>query len=189
MNPSRQPNIIFSMTVYTKKTTDGGENILTIGKLDLVNLAGNDHLENANDDANEPKFLMPMMMMAVLTNLCWHSKMPSRCWENVISGIEWTWINLVVLKIFWFRESSTLTCLLRDSLGGGTKTSIITTIAPTSALKKSKPTLDIALKAMKVVNHPINPKRTKDDPYLFLPANRGQCTTPVIHCHVHVLKL
>ena len=34
------------------------------------------------------KILMPMMMMAVLTNLCWHSKMPSRCWENVISGIE-----------------------------------------------------------------------------------------------------
>ena len=101
MNHSRQPNIIFSMTVYTKKTTDGGENILTIGKLDLVNLAGNDHLENANDDANVPKFLMPMMMMAVLTNLCWHSKMPSRCWENVISGIEWTWINLVVLKKNW----------------------------------------------------------------------------------------
>ena len=45
MNHSRQPNIIFSMTVYTKKNTDGGENILTIGKLDLVNLAGNDHLE------------------------------------------------------------------------------------------------------------------------------------------------
>ena len=45
MNHSRQPNIIFSMTVYTKKNTDGGENILTIGKLHLVNLAGNDHLE------------------------------------------------------------------------------------------------------------------------------------------------
>ena len=106
--------------------------------------------------------------------------MPSRRWENVkISGIKWTWINLVVLKIFWFRESNTLTCLLRDSLGGGTKTSIITTIAPTSALKKSKPTLDIALKAMKVVNHPINPKRTKDDPYLFLPETVGNVPRPL----------
>lgn len=140
---SSRSHSVFSITIHLKETTLEGEELIKIGKLNLVDLAGSENIgrsgavdKRAREAGNINQSLLTLGR--VITALV--EKRPH----------------------IPYRESK-LTRILADSLGGGTKTSIIATISPASMnYEETVSTLEYANRAKSILNKPeVNQKLTK----------------------------
>ncbi|GAB2274291.1 Kinesin-like protein KIN-5D [Dionaea muscipula] len=140
---SSRSHSIFSITIHIKECTPEGEEMIKCGKLNLVDLAGSENIsrsgarEGRAREAGEINKSL-LTLGRVINSLVEHAgHVP-------------------------YRESK-LTRLLRDSLGGKTKTCIIATISPSiHCLEETLNTLDYAHRAKNIKNRPeINQKMMK----------------------------
>ncbi|KAL5765965.1 hypothetical protein ACOSP7_016582 [Xanthoceras sorbifolium] len=140
---SSRSHSIFSITIHIKECTPEGEEMIKCGKLNLVDLAGSENIsrsgarEGRAREAGEINKSL-LTLGRVINALVEHSgHVPYR--------------------------DSKLTRLLRDSLGGKTKTCIIATISPSiHCLEETLSTLDYAHRAKNIKNKPeINQKMMK----------------------------
>ncbi|KAL9416085.1 hypothetical protein AB3S75_039307 [Citrus x aurantiifolia] len=140
---SSRSHSIFSITIHIKECTPEGEEMIKCGKLNLVDLAGSENIsrsgarEGRAREAGEINKSL-LTLGRVINALVEHSgHVPYR--------------------------DSKLTRLLRDSLGGKTKTCIIATVSPSiHCLEETLSTLDYAHRAKNIKNKPeINQKMMK----------------------------
>ncbi|WOG91218.1 hypothetical protein DCAR_0310466 [Daucus carota subsp. sativus] len=132
---SSRSHSVFTITVYVKEATVGGEELIKCGKLNLVDLAGSENISRSGSresrarEAGEINKSL-LTLGRVINALVEHSAhVPYR--------------------------DSKLTRLLRDSLGGKTKTCIIATISPSAhCLDETLSTLDYAHRAKNIKNKP-----------------------------------
>ncbi|KAK7345653.1 hypothetical protein VNO77_16261 [Canavalia gladiata] len=132
---SSRSHSVFTITVYVKETVIGDEELIKCGKLNLVDLAGSENIlrsgarEGRAREAGEINKSL-LTLGRVINALVEHSAhIPYR--------------------------DSKLTRILRDSLGGKTKTCIIATISPSSyCLEETLSTLDYASRAKNIKNRP-----------------------------------
>lgn len=126
---------IFTITVYIKETTSNGKDVLRVGKLNLVDLAGSENSKRAGSENNR-KTESGSINKSLLTL--------GRVIQSLVKNE----------KHIPYRESK-LTCILKDSLGGHTKTYMIATIAPGQQFPEDiKSTLDYASLAKDISNKP-----------------------------------
>ncbi|CAM0911628.1 unnamed protein product [Alopecurus aequalis] len=144
---SSRSHSLFSITIHIKEATPEGEELIKCGKLNLVDLAGSEnisrsgarevhHTGRAREAGEINKSLLTLGR--VITALVEH------------------------LGHVPYRDSK-LTRLLRDSLGGRTKTCIIATVSPSvHCLEETLSTLDYAHRAKSIKNRPeVNQKMMK----------------------------
>ncbi|XP_047976646.1 kinesin-like protein KIN-5D [Salvia hispanica] len=140
---SSRSHSVFSITIHIKECTPEGEEMIKCGKLNLVDLAGSENIsrsgarEGRAREAGEINKSL-LTLGRVINALVEHSgHIPYR--------------------------DSKLTRLLRDSLGGKTKTCIIATISPSiHCLEETLSTLDYAHRAKNIKNKPeVNQKMMK----------------------------
>ncbi|KAF5744663.1 kinesin-related protein [Tripterygium wilfordii] len=140
---SSRSHSIFSITIHNKEFTPEGEEMIKCGKLNLVDLAGSENIsrsgarEGRAREAGEINKSL-LTLGRVINALVEHSgHVPYR--------------------------DSKLTRLLRDSLGGKTKTCIIATVSPSiHCLEETLSTLDYANRAKNIKNKPeVNQKMMK----------------------------
>ncbi|KAM0999623.1 hypothetical protein ACFX15_006112 [Malus domestica] len=140
---SSRSHSIFSITIHIKECTPEGEEMIKCGKLNLVDLAGSENIsrsgarEGRAREAGEINKSL-LTLGRVINALVEHSgHVPYR--------------------------DSKLTRLLRDSLGGKTKTCIIATVSPSiHCLEETLNTLDYAHRAKNIKNKPeVNQKMMK----------------------------
>ncbi|WOL08474.1 kinesin-like protein KIN-5A [Canna indica] len=140
---SSRSHSIFSITIHIKECTPEGEEMIKCGKLNLVDLAGSENISRSgarDGRAREAGEINKSLLTLgrVINALVEHSgHIPYR--------------------------DSKLTRLLRDSLGGKTKTCIIATISPSiHCLEETLSTLDYAHRAKNIKNKPeVNQKMLK----------------------------
>nr|XP_009409541.1 PREDICTED: kinesin-like protein KIN-5A [Musa acuminata subsp. malaccensis] len=140
---SSRSHSIFSITIHIKECTPEGEEMIKCGKLNLVDLAGSENISRSgarDGRAREAGEINKSLLTLgrVINALVEHSgHIPYR--------------------------DSKLTRLLRDSLGGKTKTCIIATISPSIyCLEETLSTLDYAHRAKNIKNKPeVNQKMLK----------------------------
>ncbi|KAH7671364.1 Plus-end-directed kinesin ATPase protein [Dioscorea alata] len=140
---SSRSHSLFSITIHIKEATPEGEELIKCGKLNLVDLAGSENItrsgarEGRAREAGEINKSL-LTLGRVITALVEH------------------------LGHIPYRDSK-LTRLLRDSLGGRTKTCIIATVSPSvHCLEETLSTLDYAHRAKNIKNRPeINQKMMK----------------------------
>ncbi|KAH0465326.1 hypothetical protein IEQ34_005429 [Dendrobium chrysotoxum] len=140
---SSRSHSIFSIIIHIKEVTPEGEELIKIGKLNLVDLAGSENISRSG--AREGRAREAGEINKSLLTL-----------GRVINAL------VEHIGHIPYRESK-LTRLLRDSLGGKTKTCIIATISPSiQCLEETLSTLDYAHRAKNIKNKPeINQKMTK----------------------------
>ncbi|XP_042464696.1 kinesin-like protein KIN-5A [Zingiber officinale] len=140
---SSRSHSIFSITIHIKEITPEGEEMIKSGKLNLVDLAGSENISRSgarDGRAREAGEINKSLLTLgrVINALVEHSgHIPYR--------------------------DSKLTRLLRDSLGGKTKTCIIATVSPSIlCLEETLSTLDYAHRAKNIKNKPeVNQKMMK----------------------------
>ncbi|PWA73788.1 kinesin motor domain-containing protein [Artemisia annua] len=140
---SNRSHSLFTITIQIKEHSSDGVEVTKCGKLNLVDLAGSENIlrsgareERAREAGEINKSLLTLGR--VINALVEHSgHVPYR--------------------------DSKLTRLLRDSLGGKTKTCIIATVSPSiNSLEETQSTLDYAYRAKSIKNRPeVNHKVTK----------------------------
>ncbi|KAJ6904831.1 kinesin-like protein KIN-5D [Populus alba x Populus x berolinensis] len=140
---SSRSHSIFSITIHIKECTPEGEEMIKCGKLNLVDLAGSENISRSG--AREGRAREAGEINKSLLTL-----------GRVIN-------TLVERSGHIPYRDSKLTRLLRDSLGGKTKTCIIATISPSiQSLEETLSTLDYAHRAKNIKNKPeINQKMMK----------------------------
>ncbi|KAL7618898.1 hypothetical protein Lser_V15G02121 [Lactuca serriola] len=140
---SNRSHSLFTITIQIKEISSIGEEVIKCGKLNLVDLAGSENIlrsgarEGRAREAGEINKSL-LTLGRVINALVDHSgHVPYR--------------------------DSKLTRLLRDSLGGKTKTCIIATVSSSiHSLEETQNTLDYAYKAKSIKNRPeVNHKVTK----------------------------
>ncbi|RZC78603.1 hypothetical protein C5167_002796 [Papaver somniferum] len=134
---------LFSITIHIKETTPEGEELIKCGKLNLVDLAGSENI--CRSGAREGRAREAGEINKSLLTL-----------GRVINAL------VEHLGHIPYRDSK-LTRLLRDSLGGRTKTCIIATVSPAvHCLEETLSTLDYAHRAKNIKNKPeVNQKMMK----------------------------
>lgn len=140
---SSRSHSIFTITIHIKEGTIGDEELIKCGKLNLVDLAGSENINRSG--AREARAREAGEINKSLLTL-----------GRVINA-------LVEHSVHVPYRDSKLTRLLRDSLGGKTKTCIIATISPSAqCLEETLSTLDYASRAKSIKNKPeANQKVTK----------------------------
>ncbi|URD89170.1 KISc [Musa troglodytarum] len=140
---SSRSHSLFSITIHIKEATPEGEELIKCGKLNLVDLAGSENISRSgarDGRAREAGEINKSLLTLgrVITALVEH------------------------LGHVPYRDSK-LTRLLRDSLGGRTKTCIIATVSPSvHCLEETLSTLDYAHRAKNIKNRPeVNQKLMK----------------------------
>lgn len=132
---SSRSHTVFTITVQIKRPGGGGEDFISLGKLNLVDLAGSENIQRSGAE-NKRAAEAGLINKSLLT----------------LGRV----INALVDKSAHipYRESK-LTRLLQDSLGGRTKTCIIATVSPAkSNLEETISTLDYAFRAKNIRNKP-----------------------------------
>ncbi|XP_010253301.1 PREDICTED: kinesin-like protein KIN-5B isoform X2 [Nelumbo nucifera] len=140
---SSRSHSVFSITIHVKEATVGDEELIKCGKLNLVDLAGSENISRSG--AREVRAREAGEINKSLLTL-----------GRVINA-------LVEHSAHVPYRDSKLTRLLRDSLGGKTKTCIIATISPSAhCLEETLSTLDYAYRAKSIKNKPeANKKMSK----------------------------
>ncbi|KAI8016225.1 Kinesin-like protein KIN-5C [Camellia lanceoleosa] len=140
---SSRSHSLFSITIHIKEATPEGEELIKCGKLNLVDLAGSENISRSG--AREGRAREAGEINKSLLTL-----------GRVISAL------VEHLGHVPYRDSK-LTRLLRDSLGGRTKTCIIATVSPAvHCLEETLSTLDYAHRAKHIRNKPeVNQKMMK----------------------------
>ncbi|XP_075103400.1 kinesin-like protein KIN-5B isoform X2 [Nicotiana tabacum] len=132
---SSRSHSVFSITIHVKEMTVGDEELIKCGKLNLVDLAGSENISRSG--AREARAREAGEINKSLLTL-----------GRVITALVEHSIHIP------YRDSK-LTRLLRDSLGGKTKTCIIATISPSAhCLEETLSTLDYAHRAKNIKNKP-----------------------------------
>lgn len=132
---SSRSHTVFTVTAYMKRTTDTGEDFVSVGKLNLVDLAGSENIQRSGAE-NKRAAEAGLINKSLLTL------------GRVINALVERGSHIP------YRESK-LTRLLQDSLGGRTKTCIIATVSPAkSNLEETISTLDYAFRAKNIKNKP-----------------------------------
>ncbi|KAK4478585.1 hypothetical protein RD792_014071 [Penstemon davidsonii] len=132
---SSRSHSIFTITVHIKEGAVGDDELIKCGKLNLVDLAGSENISRSG--AREGRAREAGEINKSLLTL-----------GRVINA-------LVEHSIHVPYRDSKLTRLLRDSLGGKTKTCIIATISPSAlCLEETLSTLDYAYRAKSIKNKP-----------------------------------
>ncbi|KAI9272783.1 P-loop containing nucleoside triphosphate hydrolase protein [Phascolomyces articulosus] len=132
---SSRSHCIFTLTVHIKEIIPGGEEVLKVGKLNLVDLAGSENINRSGAEharAREAGMINQSLLTLgrVINHLVDHS-------QHVP-----------------YRESK-LTRLLKDSLGGRTKTCLIATVSVAKMNQEEIiSTLDYAKRAKNIRNRP-----------------------------------
>jgi len=140
---SSRSHTVFTVTVHIKESSVEGEELLKIGKLNLVDLAGSENIGRSgalDKRAREAGNINQSLLTLGRVITCLVERTPH----------------------IPYRESK-LTRLLKDSLGGRTKTSIIATVSPSAMnLEETLSTLDYAHRAKDITNKPeVNQKLSK----------------------------
>ncbi|KAH8504742.1 hypothetical protein H0E87_012111 [Populus deltoides] len=140
---SSRSHSLFSITIHIKEATPEGEELIKCGKLNLVDLAGSENISRSG--AREGRAREAGEINKSLLTL-----------GRVINAL------VEHLGHVPYRDSK-LTRLLRDSLGGRTKTCIIATVSPAvHCLEETLSTLDYAHRAKNIRNKPeVNQKMMK----------------------------
>ncbi|XP_022748299.1 kinesin-like protein KIN-5B [Durio zibethinus] len=140
---SSRSHSVFSITVHIKESAVGDEELIKCGKLNLVDLAGSENISRSG--AREGRAREAGEINKSLLTL-----------GRVINALVEHSPHIP------YRDSK-LTRLLRDSLGGKTKTCIIATISPSAhSLEETLSTLDYAYRAKNIKNRPeANQKMSK----------------------------
>ncbi|GAB2255163.1 hypothetical protein Droror1_Dr00008941 [Drosera rotundifolia] len=140
---SSRSHSLFSITIHMKEATPEGEELIKCGKLNLVDLAGSENISRSG--AREGRAREAGEINKSLLTL-----------GRVINAL------VEHLGHVPYRDSK-LTRLLRDSLGGRTKTCIIATVSPAvHCLEETLSTLDYAHRAKSIKNKPeVNEKMMK----------------------------
>ncbi|KAL6011244.1 hypothetical protein ACLOJK_001689 [Asimina triloba] len=132
---SSRSHSIFSITIHVKETEIGNEELIKCGKLNLVDLAGSENISRSG--AREGRAREAGEINKSLLTL-----------GRVINALVEHSAHIP------YRDSK-LTRLLRDSLGGKTKTCIIATVSPSAhCLDETLSTLDYAFRAKNIKNKP-----------------------------------
>ncbi|KAK4432409.1 Kinesin-like protein KIN-5A [Sesamum alatum] len=140
---SNRSHSIFSITIQIKQCNSDGSELIKCGKLNLVDLAGSENIlrsgarqERAREAGEINRSLLTL--------------------GRVINALAENSVHVP------YRESK-LTRLLRDSLGGKTKTCIIATVSPSVlSQEETLSTLDYAFRAKSIKNRPeVNRKVVK----------------------------
>ena len=120
---SSRSHSMFTITIHIKETNVDGEELIKVGKLNLVDLAGSENITRSG--ARDGRAREAGNINQSLLTL-----------GRVITA-------LVEQQSYVPYRDSKLTRMLRDSLGGKTKTCIIATVAPVAAcLEETLSTLD-----------------------------------------------
>nr|CAD1825868.1 unnamed protein product [Ananas comosus var. bracteatus] len=140
---SSRSHSLFSITIHIKEATPEGVELIKCGKLNLVDLAGSENISRSG--AREGRAREAGEINKSLLTL-----------GRVITAL------VEHLGHIPYRDSK-LTRLLRDSLGGRTKTCIIATVSPSVyCLEETLSTLDYAHRAKNIKNRPeVNQKMMK----------------------------
>ncbi|CAN0879482.1 Kinesin-like protein KIN-5C [Linum grandiflorum] len=140
---SSRSHSLFTITIHIKESTPEGEELIKCGKLNLVDLAGSENISRSG--AREGRAREAGEINKSLLTL-----------GRVITAL------VEHLGHVPYRDSK-LTRLLRDSLGGRTKTCIIATVSPAvHCLEETLSTLDYAHRAKHIRNKPeVNQKMMK----------------------------
>ncbi|KAH7512980.1 kinesin-like protein KIN-5B [Ziziphus jujuba] len=140
---SSRSHSVFSITIHVKEAVIGDEELIKCGKLNLVDLAGSENISRSG--AREGRAREAGEINKSLLTL-----------GRVINALVEHSTHIP------YRDSK-LTRLLRDSLGGKTKTCIIATISPSAhCLEETLSTLDYAYRAKNIKNKPeANQKMSK----------------------------
>ncbi|XP_073526208.1 uncharacterized protein [Phyllobates terribilis] len=140
---SSRSNSLFSITIHIKESTPEGEELIKCGKLNLVDLAGSENISRSG--AREGRAREAGEINKSLLTL-----------GRVINALVEHLGHVPYID-------SKLTRLLRDSLGGRTKTCIIATVSPAvHCIEKTLSTLDYAHRAKHIKNKPeVNQKMMK----------------------------
>ncbi|XP_059462978.1 kinesin-like protein KIN-5B [Corylus avellana] len=140
---SSRSHSIFTITVHIKEAAVGDEELIKCGKLNLVDLAGSENISRSG--AREGRAREAGEINKSLLTL-----------GRVINALVEHSAHIP------YRDSK-LTRLLRDSLGGKTKTCIIATVSPSvHCLEETLSTLDYACRAKNIKNKPeANQKMSK----------------------------
>ncbi|PVH37399.1 hypothetical protein PAHAL_6G302400 [Panicum hallii] len=138
---SSRSHSLFSITIHIKEATPEGEELIKCGKLNLVDLAGSENISRSG--AREGRAREAGEINKSLLTL-----------GRVITAL---------VEHLGHVPYSKLTRLLRDSLGGRTKTCIIATVSPSvHCLEETLSTLDYAHRAKSIKNRPeVNQKMMK----------------------------
>jgi len=132
---SSRSHSVFTLTVYTRRTSETGEDFVSAGKLNLVDLAGSENIQRSGAE-NKRAAEAGLINKSLLTL------------GRVINALVERGSHIP------YRESK-LTRLLQDSLGGRTKTCIVATLSPAkSNLEETISTLDYAFRAKNIRNKP-----------------------------------
>ncbi|OAD69614.1 hypothetical protein PHYBLDRAFT_91038, partial [Phycomyces blakesleeanus NRRL 1555(-)] len=132
---SSRSHSVFTLTVRIKETLPGGDEVLKVGKLNLVDLAGSENISRSGAENGRAREA-GMINQSLLT----------------LGRV----INLLVEHAGHvpYRDSK-LTLLLKDSLGGRTKTCIIATVSMAKVNHDEiVSTLDYASRAKNIQNRP-----------------------------------
>ncbi|KMZ62966.1 Kinesin-related protein-like [Zostera marina] len=140
---SSRSHSVFSIMIHVKEPVMGDEELIKYGRLNLVDLAGSENVSRSGSregrareagEVNKSLLTLGRVITALVEHSC---HIP-------------------------FRDSK-LTRLLRESLGGKTKTCIIATISPSiHSLEETLNTLDYAFRAKSIRNKPeVNQKLSK----------------------------
>ncbi|KAM7468253.1 hypothetical protein LguiB_015815 [Lonicera macranthoides] len=140
---SSRSHSLFSITIHIKEANPEGEELVKCGKLNLVDLAGSENISRSG--AREGRAREAGEINKSLLTL-----------GRVINAL------VEHVGHIPYRDSK-LTRLLRDSLGGRTKTCIIATVSPAvHCLEETLSTLDYAHRAKNIRNKPeVNQKMMK----------------------------
>ncbi|KAL8125892.1 hypothetical protein AgCh_013261 [Apium graveolens] len=132
---SSRSHSVFTITVYVKEATVGGEELIKCGKLNLVDLAGSENISRSGSRESRAREAGEINKSLLTLG-------------RVINA-------LVEHSVHVPYRDSKLTRLLRDSLGGKTKTCIVATISPSAhCLDETLSTLDYAHRAKNIKNKP-----------------------------------
>ncbi|GAQ87488.1 Kinesin-like protein [Klebsormidium nitens] len=142
---SSRSHSVFAITIHIKESTPEGEELIKCGKLNLVDLAGSENISRSGASRADGRAQEAGLINKSLLTL-----------GRVITAL------VEHLGHIPYRDSK-LTRLLRDSLGGRTKTCIIATVSPNAhCLEETLSTLDYAQRAKNIKNKPeVNQKMTK----------------------------
>ena len=144
---SSRSHSIFVISIHMKETKSTGEDVIKIGKLNLVDLAGSENVSRAGSNRKEERQREAGNINQSLLTL-----------GRVINALVDKSLHIP------YRDSN-LTRLLRDSLGGSTKTLMIATISSGECSQEETfKTLDYAKRAKSIKNKPeVNQRISKTD--------------------------
>ncbi|KAJ6254185.1 kinesin-like protein kif11 [Anaeramoeba flamelloides] len=141
---SSRSHTIFTFNIRTKTVSKNGIEVVKCGKLNFVDLAGSENIKKSGAKNQQQKEAGKINQSLLTLGRVIH--------------------NLVQKQKYIPYRDSKLTRILQDSLGGKTKTCIITNISPSSGnIEETLSSLDYAKNAKKIKNKPIvNQKVTKN---------------------------